>query len=233
MPFQRVRPWRERPPLSGCLDRHRGGLACARPCHPPPGVAPLQQSLAGRPSSAAASAAYQRIRPPVAAFHQLGGSASRPSEVGVGARPSPNTAPRWLRLPPVRATCRPRARHGLPERGRPGDRRGRSHPRQPLPGTREAWPQRVGWLPTSNGREPALRTPPKTPLRAPPGTAGTGPSRSTSPGLLAGSLTDGEAESDHVTLGDGGAPFVRSRSALPHHTPRGPAIVDPGRFCGP
>ena len=80
---------RERPPLSGCLDRHRGGLACAHPCHPPPGVAPLQQSLAGRPSSAAASAAYQRIRPPVTAFHQLGGSASRPSEVGVGARPSP------------------------------------------------------------------------------------------------------------------------------------------------
>ena len=28
---------RERPPLSGCLDRHRGGLACARPCHPPHG----------------------------------------------------------------------------------------------------------------------------------------------------------------------------------------------------
>ena len=32
-----------------------------------------------------------------------------------------------------------------------GDRRGRSHPRQPLPGTREAWPQRVGWLMTGNG----------------------------------------------------------------------------------
>ena len=28
---------RERPPLSGCLDRHRGGLACAHPCHPPRG----------------------------------------------------------------------------------------------------------------------------------------------------------------------------------------------------
>ena len=28
---------RERPPLWGCLDRHRGGLACAHPCHPPPG----------------------------------------------------------------------------------------------------------------------------------------------------------------------------------------------------
>ena len=28
---------RERPPYWGCLDRHRGGVACARPCHPPPG----------------------------------------------------------------------------------------------------------------------------------------------------------------------------------------------------
>ena len=35
---------------------------------------------------------------PVAAFHQLGGSASRPSEVAVGARPKPETAPRWLRF---------------------------------------------------------------------------------------------------------------------------------------
>ena len=26
---------RERPPISACLDRHRGGTACARPCHPP------------------------------------------------------------------------------------------------------------------------------------------------------------------------------------------------------
>ncbi len=30
------RRW-ERPPLSGCLDRHRGGCACARPWHPPTG----------------------------------------------------------------------------------------------------------------------------------------------------------------------------------------------------
>ena len=28
---------RERPPLFRCLDRHRGGCACARPCQPPPG----------------------------------------------------------------------------------------------------------------------------------------------------------------------------------------------------
>ena len=88
-PLRSFRPKKGATPRIRCLDRHRGGLACAHPCHPPPGVAPLQQSLAGRPSSAAASAAYQRIRPPVAAFHQLGGSASRPSEVGVGARPSP------------------------------------------------------------------------------------------------------------------------------------------------
>ena len=52
---------RERPPLWGCLDRHRGGCACAHPWHPPPGgVAPDHQSLAGRPPSAAESAADQR-----------------------------------------------------------------------------------------------------------------------------------------------------------------------------
>ena len=28
---------------------------------------------------------------------------------------------------------------------------GGTAPRQPLPGTREAWPQRVGWLMTANG----------------------------------------------------------------------------------
>ena len=28
------RRW-ERPPISACLDRHRGGRTCARPCHPP------------------------------------------------------------------------------------------------------------------------------------------------------------------------------------------------------
>ena len=60
----------------------------------------------------------------------------------------------------MRATCRPRARHGLPERGRPGDRRGRSHPRQLLPGTREAWPQRVSWLSRRSGqtRPPTVGT---------------------------------------------------------------------------
>ena len=37
------RRW-ERPPLWGCLHRHRGGLACARPCPPSPrGVAPASR----------------------------------------------------------------------------------------------------------------------------------------------------------------------------------------------
>ena len=40
----------------------------------------------------------------------------------------------------MRATCRPRARHGLPERGRPGDRRGRSHPRHGA-GDPAIWPR--------------------------------------------------------------------------------------------
>ena len=70
----------------------------------------------------------------------------------------------------MRATCRPRARHGLPERGRPGDRRGRSHPRQPLPGTREAWPQRVGWLSLRKADQApyadALEAAPGAPLEA-------------------------------------------------------------------
>ena len=32
-----------------------------------------------------------------------------------------------------------------------GGSKGGTAPRQPLPGTREAWPQRVGWLMTGNG----------------------------------------------------------------------------------
>ena len=39
----------------------------------------------------------------------------------------------------------------------------------------------VGWLTTSNGREPARRSRQKPPLRASPGTASTGPSRASSP----------------------------------------------------
>ena len=78
----------------------------------------------------------------------------------------------WLRLLPMRATCRVRSRStsaagalarregrrraspppvtSARVRASRGDRRG-GVPRQPLPGTREAWPQRVCWLMTANG----------------------------------------------------------------------------------
>ena len=46
---------------------------------------------------------------------------------------------------PRRGGSRATARGLPPERGPVGGRGGGAH-RQPLPGTREAWPQRVGWL---------------------------------------------------------------------------------------
>ena len=52
---------RERPPLLDPLDQHRGASACARRCSPPGGALPSKLSLAGRPTSAATSAADQRI----------------------------------------------------------------------------------------------------------------------------------------------------------------------------
>ena len=82
-----------------------GVFAHTRP-RPPRGVAPVQQSLAGRPSSAAGSAADQGIRPP-------GRS---------------------------RSACVPWPARSAGVRGIEG---GRATPRQPLPGTREAWPQGV------------------------------------------------------------------------------------------
>ena len=41
------------PPRSACPDRHRGGLACAQPCHPPLGGRSRTIVLAGRLFSAA------------------------------------------------------------------------------------------------------------------------------------------------------------------------------------
>ena len=57
------RRW-ERPPLLGCLDRHRGGSACARPCHPPRGVAPFRIDPCGKavePLKKSASTAGSRV----------------------------------------------------------------------------------------------------------------------------------------------------------------------------
>ena len=41
-------------------------------------------------------------------------------------------------------------------------------PRQPLPGTREAWPQRVGWLSHLRVAQASPADASETPLRAPP-----------------------------------------------------------------
>ena len=46
--------------------------------------------------------------------------------------------------------------------------RGGTAPRQPPPGTREAWPQGVCWLPRLSGPDPAQRTTSVTPRRASP-----------------------------------------------------------------
>ncbi len=40
MPIRASRPWTERPPISACLDRHRGRVGCARPSHPASGSLP-------------------------------------------------------------------------------------------------------------------------------------------------------------------------------------------------
>ena len=51
--------------------------------------------------------------------------------------------PRWRGSSPTRRVQRPRYAVAV------GGVRGGTAPRQPLPGTREAWPQRVGWLPSA------------------------------------------------------------------------------------
>ena len=59
---------RERPPVLECLDRHSTGWSCARPCHPPGGSLPSNQSPAGRLQSrlhkpvAMSEATEQRLR---------------------------------------------------------------------------------------------------------------------------------------------------------------------------
>ena len=59
--------------------------------------------------------------------------------------------PRWRGSSPTRRVQRPSCAVAV------GGVRGGRAPRQPLPGTREAWPQRVGWLPSAkHTRRPTL-----------------------------------------------------------------------------
>ena len=68
---------------------------------------------------------------------------------GVRRGLTPRAPARWRGSSPTRRVQRPRCAVAV------GGGRGGTAPRQPLPGTREAWPQRVGWLPgLSSGRQP-------------------------------------------------------------------------------
>ena len=69
----------------------------------------------------------------------------------------------------------------LPERGFALGVRGGAAPRQPPQGTHGVWPHGVSWLDDVSLRRASLGTASETPLRAPPGTASTGPSRAISP----------------------------------------------------
>ena len=62
---------------------------------------------------------------------------------GAATRPSGRAATGEGGLPPSPDSAGARAPRGIEGV--------RTTPRQPLPGTREAWPQRVGWLMTANG----------------------------------------------------------------------------------
>ena len=66
----RGRGW-ERPPCSACLDRHREGWSRTAPSPRRYGVAPSQQSLAGRPQ--------RPVTGPVSAFRRDAGQAHRPA----------------------------------------------------------------------------------------------------------------------------------------------------------
>ena len=73
---------------------------------------------------------------------------------GVRRGLTPRAPARWRGSSPTRRVQRPRCAVAV------GGVRGGTAPRQPLPGTREAWPQRVGWLSRRSGqtRPPTVGT---------------------------------------------------------------------------
>ena len=67
-PLRRFRPKKGATPPFGMLDRHRGGLACARPCHPPPGgrsrsISPLREGRRAPRKGAFRPGPRLRLRP--------------------------------------------------------------------------------------------------------------------------------------------------------------------------
>ena len=117
--------------------------------------------------------------------------------------------PRWRGSSPTRRVQRPSCAVAV------GGVRGGTAPRQPLPGTREAWPQRVGWLSRRSGqtRPPTLGTLGRQNLHT----------RTLRSPLHAVSTTESEAMSQEFppgTRGGSGSASGRLRAA-PRYTPRG------------
>ena len=148
-PHGRHRPGRERPPKPRAW--YGLGTECVFTTRPPPsrGRSRSMDPLAGRPLSAAGSAADQRIALPSGS--RLVGQVRGPGEV----RDAPSLGHRpWPASGQARPAIRGRRRYGVAISHHDALRwsadlrgvRGGTAPRQPLPGTREAWPQRVSWL---------------------------------------------------------------------------------------
>ena len=186
------RGW-ERPPISACLDRHRGGWRCASPSSPPlrgrsqPAV--LCRKAMERRFEKTDYCAGERQRPgsPLVTASVVVGpfsravpgngaaSAGRCSSArrtgGRRADESPPSKRRPTAFPQPRSAALARPAFTM-RRCRCGGQRGRSPPRQPRSGTREAWPQRVCWLSRLSGQiRPPTREVPKAdrpPPAAPP-----------------------------------------------------------------
>ena len=133
-----------------------------------PGRIPRPEEVVGRRPGRARSAGQELN------VHRGRGSRRAPRSRGAPGPPTgaPDPTASALRSAPSRATrhAPPRGRGSSPTRRvqRPscavavGGVRGGTAPRQPLPGTREAWPQRVGWLPGISGVRQARPPHPRT-----------------------------------------------------------------------
>ena len=135
-----------------------------------------------------------------------------------------------------------------PERGPVGGRRGGA-PRQPLPGTREAWPQGVCWLSHIRVAQASPADASETRSEQPPGTAGEGPTLArqigrpvvhepVAPRTESGGGNDDGGDYDdrrgaHQALVHDGGALCRVAAFRPTVTPRRPAIVRQRRSYGP
>ena len=140
---------------------------------------------------------------------------------GVG-RPDPEL--------PRRGGSRATARGLAPERGPVGGRRGGA-PRQPLPGTREAWPQGVCWLSHIRVAQASPADASETRSEQPPGTAGEGPTLARQ--IVRPVVHEPVAPRTESGGGNDGGALCRVAAFRPTVTPRRPAIVRQRRSYSP